>query len=242
MSGPLALPPLPFALVERSHPRARSIRITVANNGTVTLTRPPRTPKAEAYRFLHSRLAWIQAALARQRAKAALAPALQWQGADQLPWRGNPLPVQHLPSAKARPEVRFSATGISVLAPANTAASALTRALKAAIIREARLELEDQLLREAARLGVRFTQLRIADTRSQWGSCTRAGQISLSWRLMLAPEAVCRYVVIHELCHLRHPDHSPRFWALVSQQMPEYEHLQEWLKLKGAGLHLWLSG
>ena len=95
--------------------------------------------------------------------------------------------------------------------------------------------------REAHRLGLRWSELRIGDPRAQWGSCTPEGVISLSWRLLLAPPAVFRYVVIHELCHLPHPDHSKHFWALVAQQMPDWSTQREWLKRQGSGLHRWLA-
>lgn len=232
----------PFPVVERSHATARHIRISVNATGEVLLTIPRRATKAQAREFLASRVEWVQAQLVKLRAQAprAVSRAPRWDGSDVLPLRGTELPLLWMRASVTRPQVRMATTGIEVFAASNTRAELLTRTLKLALMREARLEAEDLLNQEAHRLGVQWRTLRIGDTRAQWGSCARDGTVSLSWRLLLAPVEVFRYVVVHELCHLPHPDHSPRFWALVAQQMPDYAVHRQWLKQHGSGLHRWL--
>ena len=106
-------------------------------------------------------------------------------------------------------------------------------ALKVQAETQARVLLEQ----EGARLGLRHRSLRIRDPRSRWGSCGPEGGVMLSMRLALAPPEVFRYVVIHELCHLRWHGHGRRFWDLVGRQMPEYESHRAWLRRHGAALH-----
>jgi predicted metal-dependent hydrolase len=105
--------------------------------------------------------------------------------------------------------------------------------LKARAEREARALLDE----ECARLGLRYAGLRIRDPRTRWGSCGPDGQIMLSMRLALAPPEVFRYVVVHELCHLRWHGHGTRFWQLVERQMPDFETQRAWLRRHGAALH-----
>lgn len=81
------------------------------------------------------------------------------------------------------------------------------------------------------------TTLRIADGTSRWGSCSRTGTISLSWRLMLAPFPILDYVVVHELCHLRHLNHSAKFWAEVETLRPDWHDAHLWLRQHGSELH-----
>jgi predicted metal-dependent hydrolase len=102
---------------------------------------------------------------------------------------------------------------------------------------QARSQAERLIAIEAARLGVRANGLRLADQKTLWGSCGPQGRISLSWRLVLAPPEVLRYVVIHELAHLVHRNHSQRFWTLVERQMPDFQIARRWLRSHGAGLH-----
>ncbi len=102
-------------------------------------------------------------------------------------------------------------------------------ALKVQAEAQARVLLEQ----EASRLGLRYQALRLRDPRSRWGSCGPDGHIMLSLRLAMAPPEVFRYVVIHELCHLRWPGHGRRFWELVARQMPQFEEHRAWLRRHG---------
>ena len=93
--------------------------------------------------------------------------------------------------------------------------------------------------RHARALGRRFTALALRDTRSRWGSCTHEGRLMYSWRLAMAPPEVLDYVAAHEVAHLRHMDHSPRFWAAVAGLMPGYAIHRDWLRRHGADLMAW---
>ena len=75
------------------------------------------------------------------------------------------------------------------------------------------------------------------DTASRWGSCSARGDLSFSWRLILAPHRVLDYVVAHEAAHLVEMNHSARFWRLVGRLMPDYEGERAWLKRHGGRLH-----
>ena len=89
---------------------------------------------------------------------------------------------------------------------------------------------------EAEKIGVAYRRIRIADQRTRWGSCSSAGTLSFNWRLVLAPFEVLDYVLVHELCHLRVPDHSRRFWALLERHRPGWRRPRGWLREYGAEL------
>lgn len=86
--------------------------------------------------------------------------------------------------------------------------------------------------------GGSFQRITIRDQKTRWGSCSARGTLSFNWRLMLAPPAVLDYVVVHELCHLTHMNHSPAFWALVESVCPDYRIHRQWLKEHGQELIL----
>ena len=80
-------------------------------------------------------------------------------------------------------------------------------------------------------------RISMRDTRSRWGSCSRAGNLNFSWRLVMAPENVLDYVVAHEVAHLRELNHSARFWTLVDTLCPDVKDARWWLRTHGAALH-----
>jgi predicted metal-dependent hydrolase len=122
--------------------------------------------------------------------------------------------------AKQRPRLRLDPTFVSE-----------TEARRAA--RELVTMLADE---EAEELGVRWTRIEIRDQRSRWGSCSTRGTLSFNWRLVLAPFEVLDYVVVHELCHLREPNHSRRFWKLVEARRPDWREQRDWLHEHGPEL------
>ena len=93
--------------------------------------------------------------------------------------------------------------------------------------------------RHAARLGRSWRALVLRDTRSRWGSCTHDGRLMFSWRLAMAPPEVLDYVAAHEVAHLAHMDHSPRFWATVETLLPDHAPQRAWLKMQGGALMMW---
>ena len=90
----------------------------------------------------------------------------------------------------------------------------------------------------APRIGVSYGRVTVRNQRTRWGSCSAKGNLNFNWRLILAPPQCLDYVVIHELCHLREFNHSPRFWSLVEEQMPDYRVWKDYLRRNGAGLAL----
>jgi predicted metal-dependent hydrolase len=89
---------------------------------------------------------------------------------------------------------------------------------------------------EAQELGVAFKRIEIRDQRTRWGSCSTRGTLSFNWRLVLAPYDVLDYVVVHELCHIREPNHSRRFWKLVETRRPGWREHRDWLHSHGPEL------
>lgn len=83
-------------------------------------------------------------------------------------------------------------------------------------------------------VGVSYQKIRIGNQKTRWGSCSSRGTISYNWHLILMPEYIMDYVVVHELCHLQEMNHSPNFWKRVEEIFPDYQDCRRWLKENGS--------
>ncbi|MDD6514162.1 M48 family metallopeptidase [Bariatricus sp. HCP28S3_E4] len=102
---------------------------------------------------------------------------------------------------------------------------------------KAREIFEQKVSYYAQMMGVSYGRIAIRDQKTRWGSCSGEGNLNFNWRLIFAPAGVLDYVVVHELAHRKEMNHSPRFWKVVEDTMPEYRKYQKWLKENGRGLH-----
>lgn len=100
--------------------------------------------------------------------------------------------------------------------------------------------LADISLQKADILGVKISGVSIKDTKSRWGSCSTIGNINYNWRIVFAPKEVIEYLVCHEICHLKHPNHSTEFWLEVEGLCPRYKEYRQWLKIKGKDLYKYI--
>jgi predicted metal-dependent hydrolase len=87
-------------------------------------------------------------------------------------------------------------------------------------------------------LSVKYSNIRVKDTKTRWGSCSSKGNLNFNFRILMAPERVMDYIIIHELCHLKHMNHGKMFWETVAFYMPDYEKHKEWLKVNGRMLYV----
>jgi predicted metal-dependent hydrolase len=124
---------------------------------------------------------------------------------------------------------------LHVVAPEGSARPQVIRnALVRWYKRQAELKLRQKVIRYSEIVRVEPNGIRVKTFKNRWGSCTQHGRVEFNWRIMLSPNRCVDYVVIHELCHLKHHDHSPEFWSEVERVMPDYRDCREWLKVNAA--------
>ena len=111
-------------------------------------------------------------------------------------------------------------------------------AIRSVLSARALERIRERLAWYAPRIGRHPGRVTIREQKSRWGSCSSRGNLNFNWKLIMAPPQVLDYVVIHELCHLHEFNHSPRFWALVAAQMPDYGIWKKWLKAHAEDLFL----
>jgi len=107
------------------------------------------------------------------------------------------------------------------------------------LARDARAHLLPRLQALSRETGLRYRRARIAGQQTLWGSCSSRGTISLNYKLLFLPRELARYVLVHELAHTVHADHSPAFWGLVRRHEPDYEDLHDQLRDAGRWVPAW---
>jgi len=104
--------------------------------------------------------------------------------------------------------------------------------------RHAEIKFNEKVKRYSEIIGVKPAGVAIKDFKARWGSCSAEGKIEFNWKVIMAPNRVVDYVVVHELSHLKQHDHSPLFWKLVEQTLLDYRESKEWLKMNARTLEL----
>src|SRR5215475_6202302 len=220
-----------FAIRLRRHRRARryTLRIHPTDREAI-LTMPPRGTIAEAKEFAQLHGGWIAARLGR------LPKAAPFQPGTVVPLRGTPHRIVHRAGMRGTVWTETRESGDKVLCVAG-GYEHIDRRIHDFLKREARRDLHKVALDYAEMLGVRVKRLSIRDQSSRWGSCTSAGSLSFSWRLILAPPFVLDYLAAHEVAHLVEMNHSARFWKVVARICPSVERAKRWLDTYGNDLH-----
>ena len=214
----------------RRSPRAKHIRITISAHDGVVVTFPSRMRRyVNPDDFLREKEDWVLRHLSKMTPASGVA---ELTSGSRVSIYGREYTVAILNCSVRRPEIELTGSELRVALPVDYNGR-VKDAVKEWIRRQAAPVIQREAEELAEQIGVRYKRLTIRDQRTKWGSCSRNGNLSFNWRLILFPPDVLRYVVIHELCHLKQFNHSPRFWQLVEQFDPSYQRSIEWLRING---------
>src|SRR5690554_4828255 len=212
-------------------PRARRIRLSVDDRGA-RLTLPVRASLVSGERFVREHRDWLLEQLA-SRSDPAIAPLVPGQTAS-LPLRGATLALRWALGRYAR----LSQAGDALLMqrPASAGPAALARALRDFYEAEARADVARWMPRYLPGLPAAPSRIRLRQMSSQWGSLAPGGAMSLDLSLVIARPDAFEYVLVHELCHLVHANHSRAFWREVEARCPEWRLQRDYFHAEGARL------
>lgn len=201
---------MPYQL--RRSRRRRTLGLTVTRC-EVRIHAPSWTPRAEIESYVRQQHDWLHRAWTRMQARA---PQSLPASAAEVRYLGRALALDIRASLFV--DIRRHGATLRVHAPPDADTGALVRAW---LHDRAERLLAWRLARIVPKLGRAPSRFALSNAQTQWGSCTRRGHIRLNWRLVQAPLALIDYVAAHELAHLVHLDHSPRFWAQVAELCPD---------------------
>ncbi len=219
------------------HPRSTRLRLTVAAQGA-RVSYPYGTHPARVTAFLRENADWLEREIGRLQLARKSRPQLVVGRDTRMPLRGEDVALRW--DESPYPRVRREEDAVILSLPRLTPRFLpVARGLLAGF-------LEERMRRDAARWMTRFvpqlglapTGLRVRPMQSQWGSLDTRDRINLDLSLALAPPAALRYVLAHEMAHLKVRDHSPRFWRQVGELDPGWDTQRAWLRDEGAALKM----
>jgi predicted metal-dependent hydrolase len=220
--------------IERVHdPRARHLRLIVSERG-VRLTVPRWAAPTETALFLQRNEPWLRHQLARQSASQPSVSKLDANRTAELPLRGERLPLEWREGRFAR--LQREANGLVLQLPERFTATQPARLLREFYLAEARADVGRWLPSYLAGLPRAPSRWLIRPLSSLWGSLSASGSISLDLSLVLGRASAFEYVLVHELCHLIHANHSRSFWREVEARCPDWRGERDYLRGAGMGL------
>lgn len=218
----------------------KTIAISFDRDGNLVVKAPLYVRNRDIEAFVYEKSEWIEAtALRLKRAREKeMAGRLRLESGDALPYLGREQILSVFREERKRPKIKKAGERLLMWVPYEADYEYRRHALEQWYRKEACAVIGQKAMEFSQRLGVSYGEIRIKDQKSRWGSCSGKGNLNFNWRIVMAPEAVCDYVVIHELCHLKYMDHSPNFWGLLESIAPGYRKCRSWLKEQGRNLYL----
>lgn len=215
----------------RRVPRRRHVHLVVDDDAELEVRAPYRFRPNDAELVIRAHSVWVIRMIKRAREAVRAKPMLET--GFEMPLLDERLQL-HV-SSNAQASVTRGPCTLWLKSP-TMMRSALRSLLEEWYRHQARCYLPSRLMHFANQFGFAVAKVSVRGQKTQWGSCSGRGAISVNWRLMLMPSDVVDYVLIHELCHLRHSNHSPEFWALVAVYVPDFRERQRRLKALQAQL------
>ncbi len=211
--------------------RVKSARLQV-EDGSVSIAVPIALPQERIQRILLDKNRWIKEKLhLHQQAQPVRTRELV--SGEALPYLGRNYRLK-LETGSLEP-VKLKHGRLVVRLPRAMQANHMVREMLLHWYRlQAEIRFTEKVKRYAPLVGVDPASVGVRTFKSRWGSCNVKGDILFHWKVIMAPHRIADYVVVHELCHLKHHDHSPAFWQSVARLVPDYLECKEWLKEVGA--------
>jgi hypothetical protein len=199
--------------------KRKTLTIKIDKTGKITVLAPLRYPKKDADAFVIKNTAWIE----KKRAEATKRPVhekIAGKSGEIIPLFGEKREIRLSPAKTVRAE------GKTIYLPEKGPLAVL----KKYYIQQLKDTLWGYIKTYTLRMGVKPTKLTITSARTRWGSCSGKNALSFSFRLALCRPSAVEYVVVHELCHILHKNHSKAFWAEVEKNFPDFRLEKAYLK------------
>ncbi len=220
-------------IIKRSS-RAKYVRLEVNSETGLTVVIPKSYNLDRIPDLLREKGRWVLSKLAKySQARSSMAEK-ELKSGDTVPYLGQDLEVVTQQMQGSADTVKLDRDKLIVGIRANS--GRLHLALESWYRMQAGKFIREKVDKVSADLGLRYNRLIIRGQKTRWGSCSQKGNLSFNWKLMMVPESVIDYVIIHEIAHLKEMNHTKNFWQLVAQHCPGWRQHKKWLRDHAAEL------
>lgn len=219
-----------------NYSRRKTMSITVKPDGTLRVAAPKGTTAKTVQDWVDSKSKWIAAKLAELELANRQVLQRSFQTGEDFAYLGQPMRLELVTDPQqTRTRIRGREGTIQITGP-DCSPPAVRAALETWYRWAAGRYIRARVLHYQTQVGCKPGRIAIRDQKTRWGSCSARGNLNFNWRIMMAPPEIIDYLVVHELCHLVHLNHSPDFWELVASIMPDYKAHKDWLRQNGSSL------
>jgi len=216
-----------------NYSRRKTMSITVKPDGTIRVAAPKGTAAKTVQDWVTSKSKWIAAKLAEVELANRQVVERSYQSGEEFSYLGRPMRLELFdPPQQAKTKVRFREGTIQITCP-DCSPAAVKAALETWYRWAAGRYIRARVGHYQSQVGGKLGRITIREQKTRWGSCSAQGNLNFNWRIMMAPPEIIDYLVVHELCHLVHLNHSPSFWNLVASIIPDYKARKDWLRKNG---------
>jgi hypothetical protein len=212
--------------------------IVIERNGVITVRPPLRVTPEQVDETVSSKRMWIYRNLAEWRDLNATRVTREWVSGESFLYLGSSYRLQLVQEQDEPIKLKDGRFCLLRSIVESGGSEAAHQAFEAFYQEKGLPRLKKRVAFFASKVGVTPGAIHIKDIGYRWASCLKNGDLHFHWKCLMAPLTMIDYIIVHELCHLHHRDHSDAFWNEVDKVLPDYRERKDWLRVRGAELDL----
>ncbi|MGS0681821.1 M48 family metallopeptidase [Shewanella sp. 125m-7] len=212
--------------------------IVIERNGIIAVRPPINYTPEQVDAVVESKRMWIYRNLAEWRDLNATAVVREWVNGETFLYLGRSYRLSLIAEQTALLKLKEGRFCLNRKLIDEGGTDAAKKVFEAYYSDKGIQRITDRVKYYAPKVGVTASSIKVKDMGFRWASCSKSGALNFHWKCMMAPPKIIDYIVVHELCHMYHHNHSDAFWNEVDKVMPDYHERKEWLRKNGAGLSL----
>jgi len=215
--------------------RRKTASVYVERDGQVSVLVPETLTDQQVQQLIESKRRWIYRHLAQWRDLNATRVQREYVNGEGFLYLGRTYRLQLV--AQQDVPLKLKDGHFRLLAPRGDTEDA-EAAFRDFYREKGKPRIMERVAYYQTRMGVQPKSVRVFELKHRWASCSPGGNLNFHWKCMMAPPTVIDYIIVHELAHLRHANHTRAFWNMVDKILPDYQDRKEWLRVNGAGMDL----